>query len=98
MNNKNTLEDELQELKLAFDVLKHVHDSTNLAVDRLTIENNQLKDRINILAAEKSQWESEKIKQYHVIQKSLSDSNKLSNKYIEEIQSLKDELNILRGS
>lgn len=85
------------ELQNKYDALKRVHDSTNIAVESLERGNAELKRINEILTLEKSQWIQEKIMQEMIIQRALSDSNALSNKYLEEIQELKAEIRSLKG-
>jgi len=62
------------------------------AISRLDTENNLLKSQIQVLEAQKVQWEAEKIKQQMIIQQSLFASNNTNEQYLQENQSLRSEL------
>ena len=80
---------EYEELKKSYKTLERLHDATNDAVRQLTAEMKVKDKQIELLIAEKRQWEEEKIKQQAIIQQQLSggDSN---------LRALQDEIRLLK--
>lgn len=85
------------ELRKSFDGLKRVHDSMNQAYSALEQELERVKMRNEILTAEKKQWEMEKASQQMIIQNALTQSNSVSNQYLEENRRLKEEIKLLKS-
>ena len=92
------MEKDYDELKKAFDALKRIHESMNHAFTSQQTELERLKNQVNILTIEKKAWEVQKEQQQMIIQQSLSQSNMMSNQYLEENQRLKAELKRLKNS
>ena len=67
------------------------------AVRALEKENAELKQKCLVMEAQKKQWELEKITQQQIIQQSLNSSNTTNNRYLEEINQLRDEINRLKA-
>lgn len=85
------------ELEKAYNSLKRVHDAMNTAYLSMEREIETIKMQNAILTAEKKQWEVEKVQQQMIIQQTLTSSNEVSNKYLEENKQLKEELKRLKG-
>ena len=87
-----------EELQKAYDSLKRVHDSMNVAFASMEQELTRVKMQNEVLSTEKKQWEMEKAQQQMIIQNSISQSNTMSNQYLEENIRLKAELKRLKNS
>lgn len=96
-SNLEELQKEFTELQDSFDALKRIHDSTNAAVKQLSEELERLKGHNAVLNAEKRQWDTEKANQQMIIQQTLTQSNDMSSRYLEENIKLREELRQLRG-
>jgi hypothetical protein len=76
---------------------RNLYESMCEAVRALEKENAELKQKCLVMEAQKKQWELEKITQQQIIQQSLNSSNTTNNRYLEEINQLRDEINRLKA-
>jgi len=74
-----------------------LYESLSYAVEHLESENTFLKGQIDLLQAEKKQWQLDKAIQQDIIQRTLNTSNATNNQYLEENKALKEEINKLRN-
>lgn len=77
--------------------LRRLHDSTNETVQRLEAENAELKAVVELLEAQKLQWQQERIVQGQVIQDTLAKINATNSKYLMEIERLRRVLKEAKG-
>ena len=80
------------------DKWEQLYESLKSRVTQLESDNRMLMGQVELLQAEKKQWEIEKISQQKIIQTALANSNSVSNAYLEEIKELRVKLEALKES
>ena len=78
------------------DALKKRLGIANQEVERLSAENNALKNMNEVMSAEKVQWMQQKAMQEQIIQQSLGQSNEKNNSMLRQIEELNAEIRRLR--
>lgn len=86
----------MSDLQKDYDHLKKLYTSAEQAMQAFQKENAALQAAVNILEAEKRQWEQAKLMQQQIIQQALASANNISNGYLEEVQRLRAEIQALK--
>jgi len=79
-----------KQLKIKFNKLRKIHNSTNEAVERLETENRELLRQNNLLEAKNEQLVKQLTIRERITNKSLNRVNEQSDKYLREINRLRE--------